>query len=169
MQPLNAHKCYRACAHQVNGTVVNLLHFVTLTCDHAQPRHNCGEPGGFTIIRRMSHAGYERKRPEVASQSGRSVSLLRQMLLRGEFRAGERISELPLVEQHRAIIEALRSGEGALAESLAREHARLARRNLEIALGDMNILSRVPGASLIRRTATGFTEDRAESSPILWS
>jgi GntR family transcriptional regulator, vanillate catabolism transcriptional regulator len=265
------------------------------------------------IIRRMSHAGYERKKPQISSQSGRSVSLLRQMLLRGEFRAGERISELPLVErlgvsrtpirlaleklaqegllepvagggfavrtfmiadiwdaieargalegtaaklaserlanagqletlvaytaemgaladvsggafvrysqlngefhaaivdlanspmvrwaldrfqsipfaapsgailpatseivtlaveQHRAIIEAIRNGEGALAESLAREHARLARRNLEIALEDMNILSRVPGASLIRRPATGIAEDGTESRPILWS
>src|SRR5437879_11434407 len=33
------------------------------------------------------------------SHSGRAVALLRELLLGGEFRPGERISELPLVER----------------------------------------------------------------------
>jgi GntR family transcriptional regulator of vanillate catabolism len=42
-----------------------------------------------------------------------------------------RRSLLPAQEQHRAIIEAIRMREGARAESIAREHARAARRNVE--------------------------------------
>ncbi len=39
-------------------------------------------------------------------------------------------------QQHRDIIEAIENGEGSRAEYLAREHARLARRNVEIAYAD---------------------------------
>jgi len=53
-------------------------------------------------------------------------------------------------EQHRALVEAIEIRQGARAESLAREHARLSRRNLETALSDWSILNSVPGASLIR-------------------
>lgn len=42
-----------------------------------------------------------------------------------------RRSLLPAQEQHRALIEAIRLREGARAESIAREHARAARRNVE--------------------------------------
>lgn len=52
-------------------------------------------------------------------------------------------------EHHRAIVEAIRRRAGQRAESLAREHSQLARRHLEIVLGDRDILSRLPGASLI--------------------
>ena len=54
------------------------------------------------------------------------------------------------LEHHHAIVDAIQNREGSLAENCAREHARLARRNLEIALQDKNILCRVPGASLIK-------------------
>jgi GntR family transcriptional regulator of vanillate catabolism len=53
-------------------------------------------------------------------------------------------------EHHHALVEAIENRQGTRAESLAREHARLSRRNLEIALADKDILSCVPGASLIR-------------------
>jgi hypothetical protein len=39
---------------------------------------------------------------------------------------------------------------GTRGESLAREHARLAARNLEIVLENHDVLERMPGASLIR-------------------
>jgi GntR family transcriptional regulator, vanillate catabolism transcriptional regulator len=54
-------------------------------------------------------------------------------------------------EQHHAILEALERRQGARAEALAREHALLARRNLESVLSDESILACVPGASLILR------------------
>jgi GntR family transcriptional regulator of vanillate catabolism len=71
------------------------------------------------------------------------------------------------VEQHRGIVDAIGRKDPATAERAAREHARLARRNLEIALEDMNLLSRVPGASLIRLTPSGFAEPNGRSRPAL--
>jgi len=52
--------------------------------------------------------------------------------------------------QHRAIIEAIRAREGARAEYLSREHARLARRNLDyLANAGPGVAIRVPGLSLL--------------------
>ncbi|BAI75026.1 transcriptional regulator (plasmid) [Azospirillum sp. B510] len=53
-------------------------------------------------------------------------------------------------EHHRAILDAIENGEAARADHLAREHSRLARRNLENAVKNQRQLDRVPGASLIR-------------------
>ncbi|NYF91555.1 GntR family transcriptional regulator [Tunturiibacter empetritectus] len=55
-------------------------------------------------------------------------------------------------DQHRAILDAIEKREGTRAESLAREHSRLSRRNLEIALNDQTLRHLVPGGSLIRDT-----------------
>lgn len=52
--------------------------------------------------------------------------------------------------QHRAIVEAVAAREGRRAEELAREHARLSRRNLALLLERGEIPERVPGASLVR-------------------
>ena len=52
-------------------------------------------------------------------------------------------------EHHRAIVEAIAKRQGTRAESLAREHALLARRVLDTALSDRDALSRVPGGTLI--------------------
>jgi len=54
------------------------------------------------------------------------------------------------LEHHRSILEAIEAREGARAESLAREHSRVARRNLARALEDRTLLSRAPGAALIK-------------------
>jgi GntR family transcriptional regulator, vanillate catabolism transcriptional regulator len=51
--------------------------------------------------------------------------------------------------QHRAILEAIEEGEGSRAEAVAREHARLARGNLDLALTSERALQQLPGASLI--------------------
>ena len=53
-------------------------------------------------------------------------------------------------DQHRCIVQAIEAREGARAEALMREHARLARRNLELALGNQRTRQLVPGARLIR-------------------
>jgi GntR family transcriptional regulator of vanillate catabolism len=52
-------------------------------------------------------------------------------------------------EHHRGIIEAIAKRQGTRAESLAREHAFIGRRVLELSLSDTAALRRVPGASLI--------------------
>jgi GntR family transcriptional regulator of vanillate catabolism len=51
--------------------------------------------------------------------------------------------------QHRVLLEAIERRQGARAESIAREHARLSSRNLELALHHQHVLDEIPGASLI--------------------
>lgn len=53
-------------------------------------------------------------------------------------------------EQHRAVVDAIEHREGARAEALMREHARIARRNLQSALRNQQMMKLVPGARLIR-------------------
>jgi GntR family transcriptional regulator of vanillate catabolism len=54
------------------------------------------------------------------------------------------------VDQHRGILEAIANRESARAELLAREHARLARRNLEAALKNGEIQKFLPGMRLVK-------------------
>ncbi len=53
-------------------------------------------------------------------------------------------------DQHRCVIDALRGREGARAEALMREHARLAARNLQLALENQRTLGLVAGSQLIK-------------------
>lgn len=53
-------------------------------------------------------------------------------------------------DQHWAIVTAIADREGARAEAVAREHARIARRNLEyIMVEDRSLIGRVPGLALV--------------------
>lgn len=53
-------------------------------------------------------------------------------------------------EQHKAILAAIKAREGARAEALAREHARLARQNLEhVMKSDARLVRQVPGLALV--------------------
>jgi len=54
------------------------------------------------------------------------------------------------VDQHQGIVDAITNREAARAETLAREHARVARRNLESALKNGEIAKFVPGMKLIK-------------------
>lgn len=51
--------------------------------------------------------------------------------------------------QHRAIAHAIEMREGARAEAVAREHARLARLNLDVVIRDAALADRVPGLRLV--------------------
>ena len=62
-----------------------------------------------------------------------------------EFRASLVIGQ----GQHRAIVDAIEKRQGARAEALAREHALLARQNLDFILENKILISRVPGLSLM--------------------
>ena len=57
------------------------------------------------------------------------------------FRTGE--------QHHHLLIDAIANRHGSFAESLAREHARLTRRHLDLALEDRFFLASVPGGPLI--------------------
>jgi GntR family transcriptional regulator, vanillate catabolism transcriptional regulator len=52
--------------------------------------------------------------------------------------------------QHHALVDAIGRREGARAEAIAREHARIARRNLDLALENRDLLEQVPGSTLLR-------------------
>lgn len=56
--------------------------------------------------------------------------------------------------QHQAVLQAIERREGARAEALLREHARLAQGNLSQALGSHESLARLPGGALIQRFGT---------------
>lgn len=56
-------------------------------------------------------------------------------------------------EHHRVILDAIERRQGARAEATAREHSGLSRRILEYVMADREIMSHVPGASLIRMPA----------------
>lgn len=53
--------------------------------------------------------------------------------------------------QHHCLADAIEAGEGARAEEVGREHARIARRNLEIVLNSQSASRRVPGLKLVKR------------------
>ncbi len=57
-------------------------------------------------------------------------------------------------EHHRAILEAISTQQGTRAEAVAREHALLARRVLELTSADRDALRRVPGGPLINVATT---------------
>ena len=53
-------------------------------------------------------------------------------------------------EHHREIVRAIEQGDGARAENVARLHARLARRNLEIVIANRDALRSIPGHKLLQ-------------------
>jgi GntR family transcriptional regulator of vanillate catabolism len=61
-------------------------------------------------------------------------------------------------DHHRSVVEAIEQRQGERAESLMREHARLAHRNLQFALRDQEQLVRIPGGGLIERSRIGEDE-----------
>lgn len=54
-------------------------------------------------------------------------------------------------DHHRSVVEAIERREGARAEALMREHARLAHRNLRFALRNQQAIAMIRGGSLIQR------------------
>jgi GntR family transcriptional regulator of vanillate catabolism len=56
-------------------------------------------------------------------------------------------------DHHRCVVRAIENREGARAEAIMREHARLAMRNLEFALRNQRTRHMVPGSALIRSRA----------------
>jgi len=61
------------------------------------------------------------------------------------FRASLAVSH----SHHRAIVNAIEMREGARAEAVTREHARMARQNLDFVLKDPSLMERVPGLMLV--------------------
>jgi GntR family transcriptional regulator, vanillate catabolism transcriptional regulator len=58
--------------------------------------------------------------------------------------------------QHREMVRAIESRQGARAEGIGREHARLASRNLDIVLQHPEVLETIPGAGLLTLAGEGM-------------
>ena len=65
-------------------------------------------------------------------------------------------------DQHRCVLDAIARREGSRAEAIMREHARLARRNLRLALEDKSTHHLIPGGALIE--SRGHAPARALAS-----
>jgi GntR family transcriptional regulator, vanillate catabolism transcriptional regulator len=62
---------------------------------------------------------------------------------------------------HLGLVDAIERNQGTRAESLGREHALLARTNLEVVLDHPEVLERMPGASLLARPGNARAGDAA--------
>ena len=92
----------------------------------------------------------------VARQIGRVVALPFAspsgfVLAQAALPAAQRVLILAQ-EHHRSVVEAIEHREGSRAEAVMREHARLARQNLELVLRNQHSLRLVLGGALIRMT-----------------
>lgn len=70
-------------------------------------------------------------------------------LLESHVRLSQREILLVAQHQHQAIVEAIGARQGARAEEVAREHARISRRSLDLALEQEAVLDGIPGAQLL--------------------
>lgn len=83
--------------------------------------------------------------------------------LQGQAMAPQTLRSLYVAQdQHKAILNAIINREGARAEALAREHARLAHRNLEFFLGsEKRVIDQIPGLTLVQQDNTVTPEELA--------
>jgi GntR family transcriptional regulator, vanillate catabolism transcriptional regulator len=70
-------------------------------------------------------------------------------LLQSHVRSSQREILLVAQHQHHAMVEAIAARQGARAEEVAREHARISRRSLDLALEQDDVLDGIPGAQLL--------------------
>lgn len=106
---------------------------------NARFHHLIGAMSGSTVIAREVERA---SRLPLASPS----AFLQGQELVPDFRESLRYAQV----QHRSIFEAIENREGARAEALAREHARLARKNLKFVTQEKpNLIDRVPGLALV--------------------
>ncbi len=103
---------------------------------HAKLATLCDSPVMLAELKRVN------KRP-MASPSA---------FLHGQSMAPQTLRSLYIAQdQHKAILDAICAREGARAEALAREHARLAHRNLDFFLGsEQRVIAQIPGLTLVQ-------------------
>ena len=80
--------------------------------------------------------------------------------LQGQSLAPQTLRSLCVAQdQHKAILDAIVNREGARAEALAREHARLAHRNLDFFLGaESHVIEQIPGLTLVQQDCAALNE-----------
>lgn len=117
-------------------TTMNFERYVELNADFH--RVLAGLAGSDTLRREIERAtSLPFASPSAFLETQEAFVVFRRSLLGGQ-------------EQHRAIVQAIEMREGSRAEYIAREHARLARQNLEYVLNtDKSLLARIPALTLI--------------------
>lgn len=92
--------------------------------------------------------------PALKRQIDRAVSLpfaSPNAFIKAQMQMAESRSILIVAQdQHRCVFEAIANRQGARAQAIMQEHARLAARHLRLALRDRKVLAQVPGGTLIR-------------------
>ena len=112
-------------------------HYVALNEDfHGQLHALCRGPLIATSIERVLRLPFAS--PSAFVDAQRQHPAARRILSLGQ-------------AQHHAIIEAIELREGARAEALCREHARIARHNLELIMNDEQLKHSLPGLALLVR------------------
>jgi GntR family transcriptional regulator of vanillate catabolism len=133
----------RACAeqmevvvHERDGSVESFMDYVELNeLFHARLVGCAQSPVIEHAIERVVSLPFASPSAFVSAQAGLERS--REILL-------------VAVSQHAALLDAIEQRQGARAEGVAREHARLASHNLDVALHDKEARERLPGAALIQ-------------------
>lgn len=129
--------------HAVSDEIAELVH----QADYESFERYVGLNGRFhaTLVKMGGSALLQRALEVVAAVPFASASAF--VLTEAELPASREILVVAH-SQHLALIQAIEHREGARAESIAREHARLALTNLELVLRHRGILTRVPGYSM---------------------
>ena len=130
----------------LNGEMVALVHRRKLTLDNVARYIELNSKFHAEVMKLSRSRLLRRAMEQVCSHPFASPNAF----LRRHYVAPES-HELFLisVDHHRCIAEAIAGRESARAENVAREHARIARRNLEVALSNRELGESVPGLKLI--------------------
>lgn len=123
----------------------------------ARPSFSDAEFSGYVDENARFHellaemADSEMLRRQIARAAAQPFASPSAFVLESRSGSGARDRLVIAQEQHHAALEAISRREGARAEALMREHARIAHRNLSEALASRHGLAGVRGAALIRR------------------
>ncbi|MDH4050503.1 MAG: GntR family transcriptional regulator [Rubrivivax sp.] len=138
-----AQQCLSAIDHVLVGPQLSDSAFSTYAGENGRFHALLGEMSGSPVVRRQLERAAAQP---FASPNG--------FVMVREAGAQARDTLVVAQHQHRAVMEAIAQREGTRAESLMREHARLAHGNLSQALQSRQAMARVPGGALIQRYAS---------------
>jgi GntR family transcriptional regulator, vanillate catabolism transcriptional regulator len=135
-----ARRCLEAIDAVLAAPSLDDAAFGTYADQNAQFHALLGEMAGSAVVRRQLERAVAQP---FASPSGFVMAQSRGPQARDNLVVAQ--------HQHQSVLQAIDQREGARAEALLREHARLAQGNLSQALASRERLARLPGGSLIQR------------------
>lgn len=142
----DARRCLAAIDTVLAAPTLDDSAFGTYADQNAHFHALLGQMAGSAVVRRQLERASAQP---FASPSGFVMAQSRGLQARD--------SLLIAQHQHQAVLQAIEQREGARAEALMREHARLAHGNLSQALASRESLARLPGGALIQRFSNRTT------------